>query len=111
MQVFVLDRAQRQLPADADAEVRIPEARREYAINASNARHWDAPIRAYVEDCLAGADGPRGQDFNMRWLASLVAEAYRILMRGGVFLYPGDGGRATATAACAWSTRRTRWRS
>lgn len=62
----------------------------EFAINASNHRHWPQPIRAYVEDCLAGADGPRGRNFNMRWVASLVAETHRILTRGGVFLYPGD---------------------
>jgi len=60
------------------------------AINASNARHWDAPIKAFIEDCLAGADGPRDKDFNMRWLGSLVADAQRVLMRGGVFLYPAD---------------------
>jgi fructose-1,6-bisphosphatase I len=69
---------------------RIPQGRREYAINASNYRHWDEPVRAYVDDCVAGADGPRGTDFNMRWNASLVAEAYRILVRGGIFLYPRD---------------------
>lgn len=63
---------------------------REFAINASNHRHWPAPIRAYVEDCLAGVEGPRGKNFNMRWVASLVAETHRIMSRGGVFLYPGD---------------------
>jgi fructose-1,6-bisphosphatase I len=62
----------------------------EFAINASNYRHWAEAVRSYVDDCLKGADGPRGRDFNMRWIASLVAEAYRILVRGGVFLYPGD---------------------
>ena len=62
----------------------------EFAINASNYRHWPAPVRAYVDDCVAGADGPRGQNFNMRWVASLVAETHRILTRGGVFLYPRD---------------------
>jgi fructose-1,6-bisphosphatase I len=70
--------------------VRLPDGRREYAINASNARFWDAPVRAYVEDCVAGAEGPALADYNMRWVASLVAEAYRILVRGGVFLYPRD---------------------
>ena len=65
-------------------------------------------MRSYVDDCLKGADGPRERDFNMRWIASLVAEAYRILVRGGVFLYPGDAGPATRTGGCAWSTRRTR---
>lgn len=63
----------------------------EFAINASNYRHWDEPVRLYVDDCLTGAEGPREKDFNMRWIASLVAEVQRILMRGGVFLYPRDG--------------------
>ncbi|MCB1387765.1 MAG: class 1 fructose-bisphosphatase [Rhodobacteraceae bacterium] len=62
----------------------------EYAINASNYRHWDAPIRAYVDDRVAGVDGPTGRNFNMRWIASLVAETHRILTRGGIFLYPSD---------------------
>jgi fructose-1,6-bisphosphatase I len=62
----------------------------EFAINAANYRHWDEEVRLYVDDCLKGADGPREKDFNMRWVASLVAEAYRILVRGGVFIYPGD---------------------
>jgi fructose-1,6-bisphosphatase I len=68
----------------------VPPRAREFAINASNYRHWDGAVRAYVDDCLQGAEGPRERDFNMRWIASLVAEAYRILVRGGVFLYPGD---------------------
>ena len=71
-------------------EVRVPEATSEFAINASNSRFWEPPVRRYVEECLAGRTGPRGKDFNMRWIASLVAEAHRILMRGGVFLYPRD---------------------
>jgi fructose-1,6-bisphosphatase I/sedoheptulose-1,7-bisphosphatase len=62
----------------------------EFAINASNARFWEPAVRRYVEECLAGASGARGRDFNMRWIASLVAETHRILMRGGVFLYPRD---------------------
>lgn len=70
--------------------VRIPAGKREYAINASNHRHWDEPVRAYIDDCVAGAEGPHGADFNMCWIASLVAEAYRILVRGGVFLYPRE---------------------
>ena len=70
--------------------IRIPEEAREYAVNASNARHWDSGMAAYVADLVAGEIGPRGQDFNMRWLASLVAEAYRILLRGGIYLYPAD---------------------
>ena len=68
----------------------IPEGRAEFAINASNARHWSGPIRAYVDDCLMGEPGPRGKEFNMRWIASLVADAYRIMTRGGAYLYPDD---------------------
>ena len=89
VQAFVLDRRSGSFVL-ARPQVRIPGGRREYAINGSNARHWDPAIRAYIEDFQAGADGPRGQDFNTRWIASLVAEAYRILSRGGVFLYLGD---------------------
>ena len=73
-----------------EERVGIPQAAREFAINASNSRHWPAPITRYVDGCLAGADGPRGKDFNMRWVASLVAEAWRIISRGGIFLYPSD---------------------
>jgi fructose-1,6-bisphosphatase I len=72
------------------AEVEIPLGTSEFAINASNERHWPAPVRLYIEDCLAGAEGPRGKDFNMRWIASLVADAFRILRRGGIYLYPAD---------------------
>jgi fructose-1,6-bisphosphatase I len=68
----------------------IPAQTREFAINASNYRHWHPPVQLYVDDCLQGTDGPCAKDYNMRWIASLVAEAYRILIRGGVFLYPGD---------------------
>ena len=62
----------------------------EFAINASRQRFWDAPVQQYVDECLQGKEGPRGKDFNMRWVASMVAEVHRILMRGGVFLYPLD---------------------
>jgi fructose-1,6-bisphosphatase I/sedoheptulose-1,7-bisphosphatase len=62
----------------------------EFAINASNSRYWEPAIKRYVRECLAGKSGPRGRDFNMRWIASLVAETHRILMRGGVFMYPRD---------------------
>ncbi|MBX9587807.1 MAG: class 1 fructose-bisphosphatase [Hyphomonadaceae bacterium] len=72
------------------ANVQIASTTREYAINASNERHWSPPVKAYVADCVAGRDGPRGEDYNMRWNASLVAECHRILSRGGVFLYPRD---------------------
>ncbi|MFO1306238.1 MAG: class 1 fructose-bisphosphatase [Burkholderiales bacterium] len=71
-------------------DLRIPEKTREFAINASNSRFWEPAVKRYVDECLAGQTGPRGVDFNMRWIASLVAEAHRILMRGGVFLYPRD---------------------
>lgn len=73
------------------ANVRIPEKTKEYAINASNQRHWDEAMQTYVADCLAGDTGPREKNFNMRWVGSLVADVYRILVRGGVYLYPGDG--------------------
>ena len=68
----------------------IPEDCGEFAINASNERFWEPPVRRYIHECLAGSTGPRGRDFNMRWIASLVAETYRILTRGGAFLYPKD---------------------
>jgi fructose-1,6-bisphosphatase I/sedoheptulose-1,7-bisphosphatase len=68
----------------------IPERTREFAINASNSRFWEPAVKRYVDECLAGQTGPRGADFNMRWIASLVAETHRILMRGGVFMYPRD---------------------
>jgi len=70
--------------------IQVPADTQEFAINASNSRFWEAPVKRYVDECLAGKTGPRGKDFNMRWIASMVAEAHRILMRGGVFLYPRD---------------------
>ena len=76
--------------------IHIPETTREFAINASNFRHWDAPVRAYVDDCLNGEEGFHDRNYNMRWLASLVAECHRILSRGGVFLYPEDARKAYA---------------
>lgn len=77
---FVLTHPQMKLPDDAAT----------FAINASNERFWEPPVRRYVKECLAGKTGPRGRDFGMRWVASLIAEAYRVLVRGGVFLYPVD---------------------
>ena len=71
-------------------DLKVPADTHEFAINASNSRFWEPPVKRYVDECLAGRDGPRGKDFNMRWIASMVAEAHRILMRGGVFLYPRD---------------------
>ena len=71
-------------------DLRVPEDTHEFAINTSNSRFWEPAVQRYVAECMAGKSGPRGKDFNMRWIASLVAEAHRILMRGGVFLYPRD---------------------
>lgn len=71
-------------------DVRLPASTAEFAVNSSNSRFWERPVVRYIDECLAGADGPRGKDFNMRWVASLVAETHRILTRGGVFLYPRD---------------------
>jgi fructose-1,6-bisphosphatase I len=62
----------------------------EFAINMSNQRHWAEPVRRYIDGCLSGKDGPRGKNFNMRWIASMVADVHRIMMRGGIFLYPWD---------------------
>ena len=70
--------------------MRIPEDTKEFAINMSNMRHWAAPVKHYIDDCLAGKTGPRGKDFNMRWVASMVADVHRILTRGGIFMYPWD---------------------
>ncbi|RRH89666.1 class 1 fructose-bisphosphatase [Variovorax beijingensis] len=72
----------------------IPRQTSEFAINASNSRFWEPAVKRYVDECLAGKEGPRGIDFNMRWIASLVAETHRILMRGGVFMYPRDSKEA-----------------
>ena len=71
-------------------DIHVPANTQEFAINSSNSRFWEPPVKRYVDECLAGTPGARGKDFNMRWIASLVAEAHRILMRGGVFLYPRD---------------------
>jgi fructose-1,6-bisphosphatase I/sedoheptulose-1,7-bisphosphatase len=71
-------------------KLQVPADTQEFAINASNSRFWEAPIKRYVDECLAGKSGPRGKDFNMRWVASMVADVHRILTRGGVFLYPWD---------------------
>ena len=87
--VFTLDREQGSFTLTQE-NVQIPPDTREFAINMSNMRHWDAPVRRYIDECLAGRDGPRGKDFNMRWIASMVADVHRIVTRGGVFLYPWD---------------------
>ena len=73
-----------------ERDVHIPVETQEFAINASNQRHWEAPVQRYVADLLAGRQGPRGKDFNMRWVASMVADVHRILTRGGIFTYPLD---------------------
>jgi fructose-1,6-bisphosphatase I len=71
-------------------EVRVPDDTKEFAVNMSNMRHWAPPARRYIDECLAGKTGPRGKDFNMRWVGSMVSDVHRILTRGGVFLYPWD---------------------
>ena len=87
--VFTLDREQGSFILTG-SNVRIPEDTSEFAINMSNMRHWEAPMKRYIEEMLAGKTGPRGRDFNMRWVASMVADVHRILTRGGVFIYPRD---------------------
>jgi fructose-1,6-bisphosphatase I len=87
--IFILDRRAQEFLLIAKS-VRVAPDTPEFAINASNRRHWHGPVRAYIDECLAGTNGDRGTDFNMRWIGSLVAEALRILVRGGVFLYPAD---------------------
>ncbi len=71
-------------------DIRIPADTAEFAINISNQRRWEPPVKRYIEECLAGKDGPRGKDFNMRWVASMVADVFRVLSRGGIFMYPRD---------------------
>ena len=73
-----------------DAEIVVPRGTSEFAINASNQRYWEAPVQRYVSECLAGKDGPRGRDFNMRWVGAMVADVHRVLSRSGVFMYPID---------------------
>ena len=87
--MFTLDREQGSFVLTQE-DVRIPEDTQEFAINMSNMRHWDAPVRRYIDECLAGKEGPRGKEFNMRWVASMVADVHRILTRGGIFMYPWD---------------------
>jgi fructose-1,6-bisphosphatase I len=87
--MFTLDREQGSFVLTKE-NVQIPADTKEFAINMSNMRHWDEPVKRYVDECLAGKEGPRGKDFNMRWVASMVADVHRILTRGGVFLYPWD---------------------
>jgi fructose-1,6-bisphosphatase I len=86
---FTLDRETYTFVLTAE-NIRIPADTAEFAINASNMRRWEAPVKRYIDECLAGKDGPRGKDFNMRWVASMVADVYRVLSRGGIFMYPRD---------------------
>jgi len=87
--MFTLDREQGSFVLTQE-HVQIPADTKEFAINMSNMRHWDEPVKHYIDECLAGKSGPRGKDFNMRWVASMVADVHRILTRGGVFMYPWD---------------------
>ena len=87
--MFTLDREQGSFVLTQE-NVKIPHDTQEFAINMSNMRHWDAPVKRYIDECLQGHEGPRGKDFNMRWIASMVADVHRILTRGGVFMYPWD---------------------
>jgi fructose-1,6-bisphosphatase I len=87
--MFTLDREQGSFILTKE-NIKVPEDTKEFAINMSNSRHWDAPVKRYVDECLQGVEGPRAKDFNMRWIASMVADVHRILTRGGVFMYPWD---------------------
>ena len=87
--MFTLDREQGSFVL-TEENVRIPPDTQEFAINMSNMRHWDEPVKRYIDEALAGKDGPRGKDFNMRWVAAMVADVHRILCRGGIFMYPWD---------------------
>ena len=87
--MFTLDREQGSFVLTQE-NVRVPADTQEFAINMSNMRHWADPVRRYIDECLQGRDGPRGKNFNMRWVASMVADVHRILTRGGVFMYPWD---------------------
>ncbi|WP_396441414.1 class 1 fructose-bisphosphatase [Limnohabitans sp.] len=87
--MFTLDREQGSFVLTQE-NVQVPADTQEFAINMSNMRHWDEPVRRYIDECLQGKEGPRGKDFNMRWIASMVADVHRILTRGGVFMYPWD---------------------
>jgi fructose-1,6-bisphosphatase I len=87
--MFTLDREQGSFVLTQE-NIQIPADTEEFAINLSNMRHWDPQVRRYIDECLQGKDGPRGKDFNMRWIASMVADVHRILTRGGVFMYPWD---------------------
>ena len=87
--MFTLDREQGSFIL-VEENVRIPADTKEFAINMSNMRHWDEPVKRYINECLQGKEGPLGKDFNMRWVASMVGDVHRILCRGGIFMYPWD---------------------
>jgi fructose-1,6-bisphosphatase I len=87
--LFTLDRAKQEY-IQTQSQLQIPEDSKEFAINMSNVRHWYPPVRRYIEELLAGETGPRGKNFNMRWIASMVADVHRVLNRGGTFMYPKD---------------------
>jgi fructose-1,6-bisphosphatase I len=87
--MFTLDQANLQFLL-TNTNVQIPKDTKEFAINMSNMRHWASPVSRYVNECLAGSTGVRNKDFNMRWIASMVADVHRILIRGGLFMYPWD---------------------
>ncbi|MFP4207795.1 MAG: class 1 fructose-bisphosphatase [Wenzhouxiangella sp.] len=93
--MFTLDRALGEFLLTRE-HIAIPGECQEFAVNASNQRFWDRPIARFIDECIQGADGPCGKDYNMRWVASMVAEVHRILIRGGVFLYPSDRRLAAA---------------
>ena len=82
-------------------DICVPEDTKEFAINMSNMRHWAPPVKRYIDDCLAGKTGPLGKDYNMRWIASMVADVHRILTRGGIFMYPWDAREPARLASCA----------
>ena len=87
--VFTLDREQGAWVLTND-NLQIPADTKEFSINMSNMRHWDTPVKRYIDDCLAGEEGPLAKNYNMRWIASMVADVHRLLTRGGIFMYPWD---------------------
>ena len=87
--MFTLDRETGSWVLTQD-QVRIPADTQEFAVNMSNMRHWAPPMKRYIDECLAGRSGPRGKDFNMRWVGSMVADVHRLITRGGIFMYPWD---------------------
>ena len=87
--MFTLDREQGSFVLTKE-NIQIPADTKEFSVNMSNMRHWDEPVKRYIDECLQGQDGPREKDFNMRWIASMVSDVHRILTRGGIFMYPWD---------------------